>query len=277
MADLRTNYKDDILSTAEQGTRKFNIVDANGNVLYESVHLEDVSNYLQVGDEYGADEINEQNEAINNINADLFDWMPYDNYIIKSDTDYTDVLLVSLSDAHSENNRPHKVFQQSGGTALRNMPSDFPQGTEFVGFRYVHYFNPQNILVELINLSNYYSYFNKYDGTGWSGWRRIDTKNTRRYADLVTSNLTVAANGGTATFSKGSTAFEAYEIMYYGYGGWRQSVVIPTRNVAIPLHINATTMEFFSISSASSNGIVTITNNTSQKLTITKIYGLNFV
>lgn len=66
MADLRTNFKDDILSTAEQGTRKFNIVDANGNVLYEGVHLEDVSNYLQVGDEYGADEINEQNEAINN-------------------------------------------------------------------------------------------------------------------------------------------------------------------------------------------------------------------
>jgi len=66
MADLRTNYKDDILSTAEEGTRKFNIVDANGNALYEGVHLEDVSNYLQVGDEYGADEINEQNEAINN-------------------------------------------------------------------------------------------------------------------------------------------------------------------------------------------------------------------
>lgn len=73
MADLRTNYKDDILSTAEQGTRKFNIVDANGNVLYEGVHLEDVSNYLQVGDEYGADEINEQNEAINQLNSDLGD------------------------------------------------------------------------------------------------------------------------------------------------------------------------------------------------------------
>lgn len=67
MADLRTNYKEDILSTAEQGTRKFNIVDSNGNVLYENVHLEDVSNYLQVGDEYGADEINEQNGAINDI------------------------------------------------------------------------------------------------------------------------------------------------------------------------------------------------------------------
>lgn len=73
MADLRTNFKDDILSTAEQGTRKFNIVDANGNVLYEGVHLEDISNYLQVGDEYGADEINEQNEAIKNLSSDKLD------------------------------------------------------------------------------------------------------------------------------------------------------------------------------------------------------------
>ena len=100
--------------------------------------------------------------------------------------------------------------------------------------------------------------------------------NTKKYTGLVTSNLVVAANGGTATFSKGSTSFNSYEIMYYGYNGWRQTVTVPTGNVAIPLHINATTMGGFNISSASSDGTVTITNNTSQQLTITRIYGINF-
>jgi hypothetical protein len=67
MNDLRTNYKSDILATSQQGKRTFNIVSKNGEVLYEGVHIEDVSQYLQVGDEYDSDVINEQNTTINRL------------------------------------------------------------------------------------------------------------------------------------------------------------------------------------------------------------------
>lgn len=63
--DLRTDYKDDVLMPSEHGKRTFNIVDNDGNIVIENVHFEDVSNYLQVGDEYGNDVINEQNTRIN--------------------------------------------------------------------------------------------------------------------------------------------------------------------------------------------------------------------
>jgi len=69
--ELKTDYKDDILATGQQGRRTFNIIDKNGNVLYEGVHIEDASEYLQVGDEYGGDIINGQNESINSMDDKL--------------------------------------------------------------------------------------------------------------------------------------------------------------------------------------------------------------
>lgn len=54
---LRTDYKDDVFS----GNRKYQMVD-NGD---GSVSFIDVTQYEQVGDSYGASEINEQNEVIN--------------------------------------------------------------------------------------------------------------------------------------------------------------------------------------------------------------------
>lgn len=69
--ELKTDYKDDILATGQQGRRTFNIIDKNGNILYEDVHIEDASEYLQVGDEYGGDIINGQNESINSMDDKL--------------------------------------------------------------------------------------------------------------------------------------------------------------------------------------------------------------
>ena len=65
--DLRTDYKSDILMPVQQDKRTFNILDSNNNILYENVHIEDNSQYLQVGDEYGSDIINAQNTAINTL------------------------------------------------------------------------------------------------------------------------------------------------------------------------------------------------------------------
>lgn len=54
---LRTNYKDDVFS----GSRKYTMVQNQD----QTVSFIDVTEYTQVGDSYGAAEINEQNEVIN--------------------------------------------------------------------------------------------------------------------------------------------------------------------------------------------------------------------
>ena len=76
--DLKTDYKDDVLMPSEHGKRTFNIVDNDGNIVIENVHFEDVSNYLQVGDEYGNDVINEQNARINLLSKGT--GMVFDSY-----------------------------------------------------------------------------------------------------------------------------------------------------------------------------------------------------
>ena len=57
MADLRTNYKDDVF----EGKRKY-MMERNED---SSVSFTDVTSYTQQGDYYGAAEINAQNQAIN--------------------------------------------------------------------------------------------------------------------------------------------------------------------------------------------------------------------
>lgn len=71
MADLKTNYVDDELATSMQGKRQYNIVDSQGNVVAENVHIEDVSRYTTVGDNFGADDINAITEQVNQNSQQL--------------------------------------------------------------------------------------------------------------------------------------------------------------------------------------------------------------
>lgn len=57
MSALRTDYQDDVFT----GNRKYTIVQ-NGD---GTVSFSDQTSYLQIGDTYGAAEINAQNQAIN--------------------------------------------------------------------------------------------------------------------------------------------------------------------------------------------------------------------
>ena len=57
MSALRTDYKDDVFS----GNRQYRMINNANN----TVSFEDVTDYEQVGDVYGAAEINEQNQVIN--------------------------------------------------------------------------------------------------------------------------------------------------------------------------------------------------------------------
>lgn len=71
MADLKTDYVNDVLDTDVNTERTYNLVDANGNLIYEGIKIRETTVLSTTGDDYGALEINEQNEAINQINADL--------------------------------------------------------------------------------------------------------------------------------------------------------------------------------------------------------------
>lgn len=62
---LKTDYKDAQLDTAHNTTRVYDIVDENDNVIQQNIHLVDRTVYQQAGDNFGASDINETNEAIN--------------------------------------------------------------------------------------------------------------------------------------------------------------------------------------------------------------------
>lgn len=64
MSNLRTNYKDDVFT----GKRKYNEID-NGD---GSISFDDVTNYSQNGDTYGAAQINEVNDIINNLDNNSY-------------------------------------------------------------------------------------------------------------------------------------------------------------------------------------------------------------
>ena len=61
MADLPTNLKDDILDSSVNTRRKYRMIE-NEDGTYS---FEDVTEYSQVGDEYGAGLINETNRQVN--------------------------------------------------------------------------------------------------------------------------------------------------------------------------------------------------------------------
>lgn len=63
MADLKTDYLDDILAESMNGKRKFRITKSDGST--EDVTLEDISEYTQKGSNFGAGDINNTNQEVN--------------------------------------------------------------------------------------------------------------------------------------------------------------------------------------------------------------------
>lgn len=58
---LKTNYKDDVLSSSMNGRRKYQMIDNDDG----TVSFEDKTEYDQEGDVIKAEDINEANELIN--------------------------------------------------------------------------------------------------------------------------------------------------------------------------------------------------------------------
>ena len=67
MADLKTNYKDDIPDESENEKRRYNVIhNADGTIT-----LEDATEYTQKGDNFGAADINATNAKVNVLNNSL--------------------------------------------------------------------------------------------------------------------------------------------------------------------------------------------------------------
>lgn len=67
MADLKTNYKDDVLDTSKNTKRKYNTIQNSDG----TISLEDVTEYTQKGDDFGAADINATNAKVNEVNSNL--------------------------------------------------------------------------------------------------------------------------------------------------------------------------------------------------------------
>lgn len=64
---LRTDYKDDVLDTSKNTQRKYNMINNPDG----TVSLQDVTDYLQNGTNFGAGDVNATNEAVNELNDSL--------------------------------------------------------------------------------------------------------------------------------------------------------------------------------------------------------------
>lgn len=79
------------------------------------------------------------------------------------------MLTVSLTNPTHIDNMPHLIYQHASGTALTNMPSDISGG--FIGIRFVHFFNAQNVVVEMVQLAQPFArYYCKWNGVGFGSW-----------------------------------------------------------------------------------------------------------
>lgn len=67
MADLKTNYVDDVLDTTKNQVRKYRQIQNDDG----TVSFVDVTEYTQVGTSFGAKDINDTNAAINAVNVNL--------------------------------------------------------------------------------------------------------------------------------------------------------------------------------------------------------------
>lgn len=67
----KTDFKNDVLNTDVNTQRTYNIVDKDGNVIFENVSFIDTTAYLVVGDSFGASEANALNEGVKTVTEAL--------------------------------------------------------------------------------------------------------------------------------------------------------------------------------------------------------------
>lgn len=98
MADLKTNYVDDVLDTTKNQLRKYQQIQNDDG----TVSFVDVTEYTQVGTSFGAKDINDTNAAINDVNGKL------NQIIVTEDITYSNV-SISSSNTYVAYDTPSKT------------------------------------------------------------------------------------------------------------------------------------------------------------------------
>lgn len=99
MADLKTNYKDDVLDTSKNEKRKFRMIQNDDG----TVSFDDATEYTQQGDAFGAADINATNAKINEQSQSLTELFIFENIKILSDY-FTGSVKLLDSRAYREGN-----------------------------------------------------------------------------------------------------------------------------------------------------------------------------
>lgn len=117
MADLKTNYVDDILDTTKNQLRKYQQIQNDDG----TVSFVDVTEYTQIGTSFGAKDINDTNAAINDVNGKLANTYAflYGNYFAANVTN-----TVELKDNFQ--NYKLLLFVCNNGTAQMYAPTVYP-------------------------------------------------------------------------------------------------------------------------------------------------------
>jgi hypothetical protein len=117
MADLKTNYVDDVLDTTKNQLRKYQQIQNDDG----TVSFVDVTEYAQVGTSFGAKDINDTNAAINDVNGKLANTYAflYGNYFAANVTN-----TVELKDNFQ--NYKLLLFVCNNGTAQMYAPTVYP-------------------------------------------------------------------------------------------------------------------------------------------------------
>ena len=117
MADLKTNYVDDVLDTTKNQLRKYKQIQNDDG----TVSFVDVTEYTQVGTSFGAKDINDTNAAINDVNGKLSTehTILYSNYFAANVTNN-----ITLNDDFK--NYKTLFFVCNNGTAALYCPTIYP-------------------------------------------------------------------------------------------------------------------------------------------------------
>lgn len=75
MAELKTNYVDDVLDSSKNQLRKYQQIQNDDG----TVSFVDVTEYSTTGTSFGAKDINDTNAAVNELNESLYDKLSFKN------------------------------------------------------------------------------------------------------------------------------------------------------------------------------------------------------
>lgn len=177
---LSTDFKDDILNESVNEKRKYQMTYNNDG----TVSFTDVTSYSQTGSEYGAAEVNEERQAINELNSALE---------TKQNVYYTSVAplneapfasnknMVLISQyLDGENNKSgYFSINDNNRSEWKGLSGLMPQSGNFIGFREVYVkqgtTGTEHIMAKITEMYPICGrqYFNFYNHGAWVGWNVI--------------------------------------------------------------------------------------------------------